>query len=274
MRALTSWFIDCDPIGVLKTYQERLSGKLADMETALNSLRGMRQKVAAKLKATDSELDNELRKCDLAKKAGDTRTLALEGKQVNRLQASKERYTLSMGNLDMMIAVMSRYFGLCQDTITDMGREIKWREDEREEGKQYRTVIGSAKAILQGLPEQEMWDEATEKLQSDYMAAIGEVEGFLDVTKTILSSANLQDGVDAQKAMDMLDAWQAKNSGVALGAGNNSVSKADIIAEAKGGVITGASTKPQYMTVNSGLPAAPDQAYQSMFNDIYNQDKK
>jgi hypothetical protein len=136
MRALTSWFVDCDPIGVLKTYQERLSGKLADMETALNSLRGMRQKVAAKLKATDSELDNELRKCDLAKKAGDTRTLALEGKQVNRLQASKERYTLSMGNLDMMIAVMSRYFGLCQDTITDMGREIKWREDEREEGKQ------------------------------------------------------------------------------------------------------------------------------------------
>ena len=165
---------------------------------------------------------------------------------------------------------MDRYYGLCQDTITDMENEIKYRQDERAYSQQSRSVVRNAMSILKGLPEKDMWDDSMTKLENDYTAAIGEVENFLTMTQGILQQADLQDSADTSKAMAMLNDWQAKNSGVTLGGQGNQVSKADIIAEARqiAGVpntIT-VPAKPKYATaVGATLQTPADDEYGKLF---------
>jgi hypothetical protein len=232
MRWLTSQFISIDPIGILKTYKERMEGKLNEMKESLDALKGQRVKVQRRQQANDAELENTYGLLNQAVKNNDQSGMNINKKQVTRLEAKKARYIEEMKRLTLLITIMDRYYHLCSDTIIDMGNEIKFREEEREEAKADRGVVRGAMAILKGLPEKDMWDEATVKLEQDYTAAMGEVENFLDVTKDILKQSDLQDGVDTEKAMQMLDAWQNKNAGVQLGGNGNQVSKANIISDA------------------------------------------
>jgi hypothetical protein len=137
-----------------------------------------------------------------------------------------------------------------------MGNEIKYREEEQDEARQSRKAVGAAMSILKGLPEKELWDEATLKLENDYSQAIGEVENFLDVTKNILSQSDLQDGADAGKAMEMLDAWQKKNSNVALGGQGSQMTKTaiiqDAVAQIQGNAPAPLAGKPVYVSASTG----------------------
>ena len=265
MRFITGLFIDIDPIGILKTYKERMEGKLNEMKESLDALKGQRVKVQRRETANLAELQNTYGLLQQAQKKNDTSGMNIQGKQVTRLEAKKTRYAEELKRLSLLITIMDRYYHLCDDTIIDMGNEIKFREEEREEAKADRGVVRGAMAILKGLPEKDMWDEATIKLEQDYTAAMGEVENFLDVTKNILQQSDLQDGVDTEKAMKLLDDWQNKNSGVQLGGSGNQVSKATIISEAKQ---LDAAPVPISMSMSAGKPMyTPVQ--QSAGNDEY-----
>lgn len=232
MRSVTGMFIDIDPIGVLKTYKERMQGKLDEMSKSLSDLKAQRIKVTRLIETNAKDLDNEYHLVQQATNTNNERVKALEGKQVVRLESMKERYLGDLNRITLLCNVLDRYYGLCQDTITDMDREIKFRQDERAYSQSSRSVVRNATAILKGLPEKEMWDDGMAALERQYTEAIGEVENFLDVTKNILSQADLQDGADSQKAMELLDNWQKKNATVSLGGQGSQVSKADIINDA------------------------------------------
>jgi hypothetical protein len=250
-RYLTGLFVDIDPIGILKSYKERMVSKLHEMMDSISALKGQRVKTKRHQDDNDTALQNEYRLMQQAQKIGDTGSLGVHGKQAARLEARKQRYAGEMNRLNLLVNIMDKYYKLCDTTILDMTNEIGYREQEREEAKQSRRAVGAAMSIIKGLPEKELWDEATLKLENDYSAAIGEVENFLDVTKDILAQSNLQDGADTDKAMQLLDEWTKKNSNVSIGSQGSQMSKAAIIQEAAQ-QISGSSTstgKPMYQQV-------------------------
>jgi hypothetical protein len=259
-RFLTSLFVDIDPIGILKSYMERMQGKLSEMMEAISALKGQRAKTLKHQQENLAALENEYRLMQQAQKQNDQSALSVHGKQSQRLEKRKERYEGEMNRLNLLVAIMDKYYKLCATTILDMGNEIKYREEEAEEAKQSRKAVGAAMGILKGLPEKELWDEATLKLENDYSQAIGEVENFLDVTKDILSASDLQDGADAEAALSKLESWSKKNSNVSLGGQGQSMSKAAILQEAAA-QIAGApasintnvqQAKPTYIVQNAG----------------------
>jgi hypothetical protein len=258
-RFLTSLLVDIDPIGILKSYKERLQGKLNDMMESISALKGQRVKTSKHQQENLAALENEYRLMQQAQKVGDSAALSVHGKQSQRLEKRKDRYEGEMNRLNLLVAIMDKYYKLCDSTILDMTNEIKYREEEAKEAKQSRKAVGSAMSILKGLPEKELWDEATCKLENDYAAAIGEVENFLDVTKDILSASDLQDGADAEKAMQLLENWTKKNSNVSLGGQGSQMSKAAIIQEATQQLAAGPATlntasqpKPSYVIQQNG----------------------
>jgi hypothetical protein len=231
-RFLTSLFVDIDPIGILKSYKERMEGKLSEMQESISALKGQRAKTKKHQEDNVAALENEYRLMQQAQKVNDAVQLNVHGKQAARLEQRKTRYEGEMNRLNLLVNIMDKYYKLCDTTILDMGNEIKYREEERDEARQSRKAVGAAMSILKGLPEKELWDEATLKLENDYSQAIGEVENFLDVTKDILSQSDLQDGADAEKAMQLLDNWSKKNANVSLGGQGSQMSKTAIIQEA------------------------------------------
>jgi hypothetical protein len=105
--------------------------------------------------------------------------------------------------------------------------------------------------ILKGLPnEQEMYDQSLEVLEQQYSNAIGEVEHFLDMTKDIVATADLQDGADTSKALKLLDDWQKKNSGMVLGNSETGQTKATIIDDARKQL----TSAPVGIAINTGKP--------------------
>jgi hypothetical protein len=249
VRWITGFIIDIDPIGILKTYRERMTTKLQEMIGSMADLKGQRAKTDKRQRENTAALQNEMALLNQATKTSNPSQIGVHTKQVSRLQVKAERYEKEMNRLNLLIKIMDRYYRLCEDTITDMNNEIKFREDERAEAKASRGAVRSAMAILKGLPEQELWDEATAKLEQDYTAALGEVENFLDVTRSILTASEMQDGADAEKAMQLLDQWQTKNTNVALGSSNNQVSKATIINDAMSSA--GSNTTPVVLSSGS-----------------------
>ena len=247
-RFLTSLMVDIDPIGILKSYKERMEGKLKEMLESLSALKGQRTKTKKHQEENAGSLENEYRLMTQAQKINDVSSLSVHGKQTTRLETRKQRYEGEMNRLNLLVSIMDKYYKLCDSTILDMGNEIKYREEEQEEARQSRKAVGAAMSILKGLPEKELWDDATMKLENDYSMAIGEVENFLDVTKDILSQSDLQDGADASKAMELLDSWTKKNSNVSLGGQGSQMSKAAIIQEAAQELTPSASprSKPTY----------------------------
>jgi hypothetical protein len=254
-RFLTSLLVDIDPIGILKSYKERMEGKLKEMLESLSALKGQRIKTIKHQQDNLATLDNEYRLMQQAQKVNDQTQLSVHGKQASRLEQRKARYEGELNRLNLLVTIMDKYYKLCDSTILDMGNEITYREQEREEARQSKKAVGAAMSILKGLPEKELWDEATLKLENDYSQAIGEVENFLDVTKNILAQSDLQDGADTEKAMATLEAWTKKNSNVSLGGQGSQVSKASIIQDATREVASGiptATAKPMYLQSQAG----------------------
>ncbi len=265
IRYLTSQFIEIDPIGILKTYKERLEGKLADMDHSIAELAGQKSKVDRIIRKNKDNIEKSLSLVDQAVKTGDIRMQGVEGKQASRLSTQNERMSGDFNRISFLLEVLNKYRQLSADTIQDMGSEISTRQVDADYAKSSRNVVRSALAILKGLPEKEFYDDSLAVLERQYTDAIGEVESFLDVTKDIMSKADLQDGADAARAMDMLKTWQAKNSGVMLGAKDAGVSKADIIESAK--QLTGPSV-PDVLPKSAYQPVTshPDENdYQKFF---------
>jgi len=268
-RLVTGWFIEIDPIGILKTYKERLSGKLEEMRRSIDLLNGQKIKVERIISKNNADIDRSMGLVQQAVKVNDERVKGLEGKQAVRLQQENQRIGTDYNRIVFLLTVLNRYYQLSQDQITDMGREIESKQRERDYSRASQSAIRSAMGILKGLPsEKEMYDQSLEVLEQQYSNAIGEVEHFLDLTKDIVATSDLQNGADADKAMKMLDEWQKKNSGMVIGATANGVTKANIIQDAQKQI----QAAPVTFTINTGKPqykpastnASKDDDYLSM----------
>src|SRR6185369_11108063 len=105
-RFLTSLLVDIDPIGILKSYKERMEGKLKEMMEAISALKGQRVKTLKHQQENLAALENEYRLMQQAQKVNDASALSVHGKQSQRLEKRKERYEGEMNRLNLLVAIM------------------------------------------------------------------------------------------------------------------------------------------------------------------------
>lgn len=256
MRWITQWFVDLNPISILKTYMEKLTEKKAELDAAVGEIKGQRQKLARDIEKNNTTFEASMSKLNAAKaqqndsdpnkrhQAG--RIVGVESKQVARLEALLKMQTKHMQKFDFIVTVLTRYGEVCEDSITDMGHEIKFREQERDQAKSFHKGMSAAFGILKGMPDdQEMYDMALESLERDYTTKMGEVENALDLTKTIIMQADFNDEAAMQKADALLNKWRNDNADAQMGKGG--VTKQQLLSAAETGI-------PMSMSVNQGVP--------------------
>lgn len=242
MRALTSAFVDLDPIGILKTLLEKAKSKKEDLEEAISDIRGQRLKLERALASNQKDYDDSMFKLQGAKKIKATskdelqlrqadRIEGLESKQIGRLDGLLTQQREHMKRYDLVVNILTRYNEVCDDTIIDMDRDIKFRQQEQEQSTAFQRAMRGAFGILKGNPEDlEMQDMAVEALERDYTQRLGEVENILDITKNVIVKADFNDSAAMEKATQLLDNWKHKSSGVDLGKG---ASKDSVVADAE-----------------------------------------
>lgn len=263
LRKFTGWFVNLDPIGILKSYCEKLEEKKQELVDAVREIRGQRLSLERAVAKNRTDYESSLRKLDAAKRqltdpdpakqrqAG--RIVSLESKQVERLSRMLETQEGHQKKYNFIVEVLTRYGEVCDDTMADMKNEIEYRSQEREQARSFNKGMSAALGIMRGLPDdQEMYDMALDTLERDYTQKMGEVENALDLTKNVILQADFNDVAALSKADELLNKWKGTNSEVQLS--KNGATKQSLIAAAE-------HVSPEVIVLKQSAGGAFDKAF-------------
>jgi len=217
MRFLTSIFITVDPIGIIENYVADLKKNLANMQTQIGILRGQMQNLKNIISKNQAQSDNSLKLAEQAKKKDDTNNLALQTRNSARLIDSNKTLQALYVRLEVLYRVLNKMSDNAEAVIQDTESEVDVRKREYEAIKTGTNALHSAMSIIDGNPDKKaIFDMTMEHLADDIGSQVGEMEHFMDMSKKITDSIDLQNGVFSEEGMRMLEDWEKKSGSVLL----------------------------------------------------------
>lgn len=219
MRWITKWFVEIDPIGIMKNYVTMLGEKLETMDQGRGKLRGQIKILEGKIREADGKYENAMATMKVAQDKGMKGQMAIQGKQAGRMEKlSKATLAPLLTMLQVHLRALNKYYEVTESVIEDTKNEVEAKQIEREAITASYSVLMTAKKILNGgTDEKELFDMAMESVVSDLGMKVGEIEGFLENSKGFIDGLDLQNGVYEANALAKLQEWEAKADSVLLG---------------------------------------------------------
>lgn len=234
-RFVTGKFIELDPIGILNTYIQRMQSRLEEMDKSLGNLRGQRDKLKSLIDKNEGERVHQLKLAQQAQKAGAQmkNEFTLRGRQAGRLEKSNLSLKGLYERMDVLYKSMMRYRDASAVLVEDMKSEVEVKTSERNALMAGYNAFTKARQIMAGGgAERNLYDMTTEKLADDYANKMGEIEGFMDMTKSVINGMDLENMTFEQDALDQLKAWEDKSSNI-LGSPSTAPAKFRVEPEAE-----------------------------------------
>jgi hypothetical protein len=218
MRAITQVFVEIDPIGIMKNYISTLKGKKRDMDSNITALNGQISVITQKINTNKAGYDNAMKTAAQAQRQNMPMQFSLQARSAGRLQKSNITYQQMLDKMTILYRALKKYQEATAVTIQDLTEEVQVKSDERAAIIAASKAMNGAMSILRGSgPEKELFDQAMEFTVADYGQRLGEIDDFMDTTKSILEGMDLQNGVYDADAMEKLTAWESKADSLMLG---------------------------------------------------------
>lgn len=219
MRKITQVFVEIDPIGVMRNYVSDLEKKLANMGNRIAKLSGLIRACQEEIKKNEGIKNASLMMVKEARKTGKTLVIAGESRQAGRMQEANVTYQDLLSKMQLLYAVLVKYQEISAFLIKDINREIDVKMRRKQMADAAYSAIKSAKSIINGDPDAKaMFDMANEYLAADYAMKIGEIEDFVRMSDSFVSTIDLQNGVYEANAMKMIEEWERRGDSILLGA--------------------------------------------------------
>lgn len=216
-RSATRWFVNqfvnIDPIGVLNTYVSRLKDRLDEMDKSIGSLKGQRDQLRETIEKNEQERIHNLKLAQQAQKHPEMRAeIALRGRQAGRLGDSNITLKKLLTKIEALYDGLVKMRGAADVTIQDIQSEVDVRTRERKALMSgYNAFMKAQKIMKSNDEEREIYDMTLEKLANDYAERMGEIETFMDLSKSIVNGIDLDNGIYEEDALAQLDAWEKKD---------------------------------------------------------------
>lgn len=216
MRWLTGLFIQIDPIKILKSYIEDLEKSLRKLSRQIGSLRGQMRQLKSTMDANALDIRKNLTLADQAQKKGDEKTMTLSARKAGRMKEANEKYQVLYQKMDVLYKVLTKMYEDSEIMLEDTKDQVHIKEQEYVAIRTSHSAIESAMSIMKGSPDQRaMFDQALEALAEEVSSKVGRMERFMDTSKNLMASIDLQSGVFADEGMRLLEEWQQENGIVA-----------------------------------------------------------
>jgi phage shock protein A len=218
MRKITQMFVEIDPIGIMKNYVRELQGKLVNMNKRIAQLNGMIRSCKEEIAKNEKVKDSALKMVNEAKKNGKATVIALQSRKAGRMTDANLSYQDLLTKLELLYRVLIKYQDVSQFLIEDMQQEIDVKSRKKEMADAAHSAMKSAMSIIKGDPDsKELFNMANEYLAADYAMKIGEIEDFVRLSDSFMSSVDLQNGVYEAEAIKMLEDWEKNADSIVLG---------------------------------------------------------
>lgn len=255
MRMITGWFIEIDPIGIMKTYVDRMKERREKMGTLRDRLRGQLKIIEQKIKDNNIGFDNAMKMAQVAQAQGKQAVLTVQSRQAGRLEKlNAETYLPLKAQMEAHLRAANKYYEVTGIVIEDLENEVEAQSDKRKMILASFGVMKAAKSIMdKGGTERELFNQALEFVVEDFGMKLGEIEQFIESSQPFVDGLDLQNGVYEATALERLKEWEAKADSILLPPGQ------------KQALLETSTTSAQPFNFNAGAHQA--QSYERFFQD-------
>ena len=219
MRKITGAFVEIDPIGIMKSYIERMTAKREIMGNTRDKLNGQLKVLDQKIADNAHTYENSMAMAKIAKEKGNTGILTVQSRQAIRMeQLNKESLLPLKAQMEAHLRAASKSYEVTGTVIDDLKNEVSAQQIRRDMILASSSVMKAAKAIMMGGgDEKEMFDLALEFVVQDYGMKLGEIESFIENSKPFVDGLDMQNGVYEAEALKRLQEWEGKADSILLG---------------------------------------------------------
>jgi len=228
MRWITGLFVQIDPMGILKNYVDDLKGNLKKMRKQIGKLRAQMHKLKEMIVNNQREIHNNMQLASKARKEQDQRILILKSRKAGRLKESNMKLDDLYKRMEVLYRVLTKMYENSSILAEDIEDQVELKEQERKAMLAGHSAMKSAMSIIKGdADKRAMFDAALENIADDVSNKVGEMERFMEMSESFMSSIDLQNGIFEEKGMEMLKEWEEKSTSLLLGG-----EKEDLISKA------------------------------------------
>jgi hypothetical protein len=219
MRKVTGMFVEIDPIGIMKNYIDDLKDRQADMDAGIAKLNGQVKICQQKITQNESGYERAMATAAEAKKRDQQGAFTVNARQAGRLERlNNETLIPLLKTMELNLRALRKYREVTDTVILDIGNEVEARAVERDMILATHSVVQAAKKIMNGDPDKkELFDQAMEFVVQDYGMKLGEIENFIDTSKSFVEGLDLQNGVYEEEALKKMQAWEQRADSILLG---------------------------------------------------------
>lgn len=212
MRWVTGLFVQVDPIGILKSYIEDLEKNLRTLSKQIGALRGQMRQLKGIMDGNNTEIQKNLAIAERAQKQGDEKNLTISTRKAGRLQEANTKYDVLLQKMEVLYRVLSKMYENSEIVLEDTRDQVNLKEQEYQAIKASHNAIRSAQSILSGNPDQRaMFDQALEAMAEEVSQKVGDMERFMDTSRNLLDSIDLQNGVFQEEGLQLLEQWEKQS---------------------------------------------------------------
>lgn len=219
MRKITGAFVEIDPIGIMKSYIEKMQEKREVMGVSRDRLKGQIRVLDGKIAGNEKAYANSMALAAEAKKRDNRGVLSVQTRQAMRMETLNNESLIPLrAQMEGHLRAANKYYEVTGTVIEDLQNEVAAQQTQREMMLASHTVMKSAKAIMMGgQDEREMFDMAMEFVVQDYGMKLGEIESFIENSQPFVDGLDMQNGVFEAQALERLQAWEDKADSILLG---------------------------------------------------------
>ncbi len=213
MRWLTGLFVHIDPISVLKGHVRHLEKNLLHLSGQIGALRQQMRQIKGLMDANSADIQKNVAAADSARRENDEKMLTLAARRVGRLQEVNAKYAELYRKMDTLYRILRRMYEHSEVLIEDTRDQIALKEQEYRALKASHSAMRSAQSLLKGTPDQRaLFDHALEQLADEVSQQVGQLDRFMDTTRHLMDSIDLQKGSFEEEGLRLLEQWE-KESG-------------------------------------------------------------
>ncbi len=202
MRWITGIFVRIDPISILKSYIEDLENNLRNLSKQIGALRGQMRTLKGTMDGNTADIQRNMSLAEQAKKQNDEKNLTLAARKAARLQEANAKYEVLYQKMEVLYRVLTRMYENSEIVLDDTRDQVKVKEQEYQAIHTSHSAIRSAMSIMGGNPDKRaLFDQALEGLAEEVGNRVGEMERFMDTSKNLMASIDLQNGVFEEEGL-------------------------------------------------------------------------
>ncbi|MEO6760600.1 MAG: hypothetical protein ABIO24_14160 [Saprospiraceae bacterium] len=212
MRWITGIFVRIDPISILKSFIEDLEDNLRNLSKQIGALRGQMRQLKGTMDANNADIKKNMGVAEQARKKDDDKNLTLSTRKAGRLQDANAKYEVLYQRMEVLYRILTKMYETSEIVLEDTKDQVYLKEQEYRAINASHSAIRSAMSIISGDPDQRArFDLALESLANEVSSKVGEMDRFMDTSRNLMASIDLQNGVFEEEGLQLLEKWERES---------------------------------------------------------------